>query len=135
MYSDHNRNTAARRANDDFLRRMIGGSIGDSDGCRSKSCPFAANSRGTGRLSVDPPSCNMGDKSACADNCASAPKMPSLAMVYAPRQCWRGLLSPEEALAHGTQFTELVLPFYGPQCNGKEGCSKGCNDNRRNSLL
>ena len=36
-----------------------------------------------------------------------------LAMVYSPYQSWRMLLSPEDALAHGTLFEELYKPFRG----------------------
>ena len=38
---------------------------------------------------------------------------PSLAMVYCPRQYWRGILSPDEALKRGTLFAELHKPFAG----------------------
>jgi hypothetical protein len=34
-----------------------------------------------------------------------------LAMVYSPHQSWRMLLSPEDALAHGTLFEELYKPL------------------------
>jgi hypothetical protein len=37
----------------------------------------------------------------------------SLAMVYSPKQYWRKLYTPEDALMHGTLFTELNLPFFG----------------------
>ena len=36
-----------------------------------------------------------------------------LAMVYSPYQSWRMLLSPDDALAHGTLFEELYKPFRG----------------------
>ena len=36
---------------------------------------------------------------------------PALAMVYCPRQYWRALYSPAEALEHGTLFSELHKPF------------------------
>ncbi len=36
-----------------------------------------------------------------------------LAMVYSPYQSWRMLLSPDDALAHGTLFEELYKPFHG----------------------
>ena len=38
---------------------------------------------------------------------------PSLAMVYCPRQYWRAISSPEEALMRGTLFSELYKPFDG----------------------
>ena len=36
---------------------------------------------------------------------------PSLAMVYAPVQCFRMTYDPAEALARGTLFRELDKPF------------------------
>ena len=36
-----------------------------------------------------------------------------LSMVYSPYQSWRMLLSPDDALAHGTLFEELYKPFRG----------------------
>ncbi len=46
-----------------------------------------------------------------------------LAMAYVPRQKWRNAYSPDEALARGTLFAELDLPFYPPRvcgaCGGK----------------
>ncbi len=44
-----------------------------------------------------------------------------LAMAYVPRQKWRNAYSPDEALARGTMFAELDLPFYPPRvCGCKE---------------
>lgn len=40
-----------------------------------------------------------------------------LAMAYVPMQQWRELFSPEDALAHGTLFKELVFPWYPTNCN------------------
>lgn len=37
--------------------------------------------------------------------------MPSLAMVYAKLQPFEGTYSPEEALARGTLFSALDMPF------------------------
>jgi len=39
-----------------------------------------------------------------------------LAMVYSPYQSWRMIMSPEDALAHGTLFEELYKPL-------REGCN------------
>lgn len=38
---------------------------------------------------------------------------PSLAMITIPMQQWRNIYSPEVALARGTLFEELDLPFVG----------------------
>lgn len=43
----------------------------------------------------------------------------SLAMVYSPIQRFSALYDEETALARGTLFSELDLPFYGKTC-GKE---------------
>ena len=48
---------------------------------------------------------------------------PSLAMAYVPMQQWRDILDCEDALANGTLFGELVLPFYPTPCNN-EGCQR-----------
>ncbi len=43
-----------------------------------------------------------------------------LAMAYVPMQEWRELFDPEEALAHGTLFKELIFPWYPTNCRGRE---------------
>ena len=42
-----------------------------------------------------------------ADNC----NMPSLAMVYSPKQTWRNIYEPDEALNKGTLFSDLYFPL------------------------
>ena len=37
----------------------------------------------------------------------------ALAMVYSPRQYWRDVYTPVEALDHGTLFAELDKPLTG----------------------
>ena len=61
---------------------------------------------------------NAGD--GCTDRRIPA---PSLAMAYVPMQQWRDILNCEDALANGTLFGELVLPFYPTPCNN-EGCQR-----------
>ena len=61
---------------------------------------------------------NAGDS--CTDRRIPA---PSLAMAYAPMQQWRDILNCENALANGTLFGELVMPFYPTPCNN-EGCQR-----------
>ena len=34
-------------------------------------------------------------------------------MAYVPMQNWRDVYAPEEALARGTQFSDLDKPFFG----------------------
>ena len=43
-----------------------------------------------------------------------------LAMVYSPCQAWKDAYTPEVALARGTLFPELDLPFE------PTGCKRGC---------
>lgn len=40
-----------------------------------------------------------------------------LAMAYVPFQAWNQVYDPATALAHGTIFPELVLPFLGGGMN------------------
>ena len=131
MYSDQNRRAPARRANDAFLRQMIGGELTDGrcqqNRCerpmpyveQRESCPVCEGARQ-----------ESGDACALSD-CPKYVHAPSLAMVYAPGQCWRNLLDIEVALEHGSMFAELILPFEGgrksdrrsgPACNGRERC-------------
>ena len=51
------------------------------------------------------PNCNANDTQAACQN------MPSLAMVYSPVQEWRNIYEPEEALRHGSLFSELYFPL------------------------
>ena len=131
MYMENNRPTSPNRANDDFLRRMLGGELKSgeravmnkaeeaSQESRPSDCVFGKvcarregmqneprerNARGEDR-----PKCNDGDENEC--ECPKYMRMPSLAMVYAPHQCWQNLLDPESALGHGSQFAELILPL------------------------
>lgn len=47
---------------------------------------------------------------------------PSLAMVYSPKQHWRGLYCVSEGLDCGTIFRELNFPFYPTPCRKGGGC-------------
>ena len=68
--------------------------------------------------------CGCGCQMSCNTSCPTEIPAPALAMVYAPRQCWRKLFEPEDALKHGSLFAELVLPFEAaPKKGGKEGCA------------
>ena len=44
---------------------------------------------------------------------SSFPAHASLAMMYVPYQRFQNLYEPEKALARGTLFADLDLPFYG----------------------
>lgn len=45
-------------------------------------------------------------------SCRQRDELP-IAMVYMPVQVWRELYAPGDALAAGTIFAELDLPFCG----------------------
>lgn len=127
MYSENNRRSTSRRADDDFLRRMMGGELVKDGfpvptfsesvkpqspaGTQERNVPTAPpqmpnNNRircdGTPRQSSD-----INGTSACPTSLHA----PALAMVYSPKQCWRNLLDPATGLSHGTIFSELVLPL------------------------
>ena len=156
MYSENNRRASGMRANDEFLRRMLGGDLTGGElptmtTERSGQLPMGRNAdegyresareRDRARLSNEEngsmgggyPSCDgsvengvSGGKPMCGDGeCPTCISAPSLAMVYAPRQCWRNLLDLQSALDQGTLFAELVLPFEGgSRKTGREGCGK-----------
>ena len=154
MYSENNRRASGMRANDEFLRRMLGGDLtgGEKPVMNMESLDRSESfgrgndaSRGEGmrigdrvRLSDEGssggcrPSCDgsvSNDKPNCNDRgeCPTHLHAPSLAMVYAPRQCWRNLLDPQSALENGTLFAELVLPFEaGNKRRGTEGTGRKC---------
>ena len=116
MYSENTRNASVQRANNAFLRRMLGGELSAGD------VPvFNSEAPVLPEYPLQPP-CNEGEiAQGGVDGCT---EMPSLAMVYAPKQSWDGVFKPEEALAHGTQFAALVLPFEGGERwkGGKPRC-------------
>jgi len=49
-----------------------------------------------------------------------------IAMVYSPVQLWKELYDPHTALANGTLFKELDLPFYPTPCRRKENSNCQC---------
>lgn len=116
MYSDNYRRSPAGRSNDEFLRRMLGGEV------IGKELPVMAAERpvlpeyAEGRrvdCTGNVISNTAPEKEDNADQCPKQVHAPALAMVYAPRQCWRGVLGPMAGLKKGSIFSELVLPFEG----------------------
>ncbi len=129
MYSENNRRAPACRANDEFLRRMLGGElVGGCSGGEKKTMPACRNEK---------PACN-GNKPSCSNNvppcsgmmqrnsagdnyptgnCPTTLEAPSLAMVYSPKQCWQNVFEPMDGLLHGSIFAELVLPLEVGKCN------------------
>ncbi len=88
---------------------------------RRSSCKSSQAERRNIRSSRCPSQCdtsfeaNQDDGKSCIeDSCIN--KYPP-AMVYCPDQAWSDLYEVEKALAHGTLFSVLDLPFYGSSCN------------------
>lgn len=126
MYIESNRRAAESRADADFLRRMLGGELKGAPNTRTHNdtnangcCEWRPQARQEAPVR---PEGGCGCQRPCDTSCPTQIAAPSLAMVYSPRQCWHKLLDPEAALAHGSLFAELILPFEGKQIGGKEGC-------------
>ena len=98
MYFSQNKRASERRANDEYLRRA---SFPNAESQPTVSSPPAQN----------PPVPNAPQPETEAP--VSPASMPSLAMVYAPKQAFANLYEPDVALARGTLFAELDLPFEG----------------------
>lgn len=159
MYSDQNRRASVGRANDEFLRRMLGGELtGGVMPVMNMKTPAVPRQMGQGndhfenrrgtdevnhsrqreRLSSEgtdsgicSPSCdgdyNCGSGNGNYGDCPTQIHAPSLAMVYAPRQCWRNLLDPQSALESGSLFAELILPLeVGRNTRETEGKGRKC---------
>ena len=137
MYSENRRNAAVRRSNDEFLRRLIGGELQAEPApakCRAQSGPreqLSCSLRERPMQDRHPRAdssgvvCNDNDLHDPCGDCPTVLNAPALAMVYSPRQCWRGVLNPHDALFAGSLFTELVLPLEQDRnLNGKEDCGR-----------
>ena len=128
MYIESNRRAAESRADADFLRRMLGGELntmpnnGMSNNTNAgRCCEWRPQARQEAPVR---PKGGCGCQRPCDTSCPAEVAAPALAMVYCPRQCWRKLFEPEDALKHGSLFAELVLPFEAaPKKGGKEGCA------------
>ena len=103
MYSEKGRHASVPRANDEFLRRMIGGEVVRTE--------LPVISMETPTLPGDGQGGALCDGSIPGGECPTHLHAPALAMVYAPMQCWRDLLDLQSALKNGTLFADLVLPF------------------------
>ena len=71
---------------------------------RDFACPGTGEPWQNGSLG-DAGSGNLGCAAECSDK--------QLAMVYSPKQCWRMIFSPADAMRHGTMFEELYKPLEG----------------------
>jgi len=66
------------------------------------------------------------------DSCVKDDRMKHfrLAMAYVPFQEWEKIYEDEAALARGTLFEALDLPWYQSACGGENGNCRKCTDNR-----
>ena len=124
MYSENNRRSAAQRANDEFLRRMLGGEL-TGDGFPvanlSAQAPMRPDARTNGnRIACDGTPRPDNNASGADKSCPTSIPAPSVAMVYAPKQCWRRLLDPAQGLSKGSIFSELILPLEAAPHSVKE---------------
>lgn len=104
MY-DPKHSASERRLDNEFLRRMSFGDFSE----RSVPTMNRPSARPNGACS------SCGDGHSAIPSCPHPmdPAMPSLAMVYVPKQEWRCTLDPHDALMHGSLFSELIKPFEG----------------------
>ena len=100
MYRE--RDFAARNdgADDEYIRRVLGGGCSEGDDIGKEEAVPARKSWGL----RDYP----------------------LAMVYSPVQEWRELYDEETGLSRGTMFKELDLPFLGSWNDESPACQRGC---------
>ena len=138
MYSEIDRRASTRRANDEFLRRMLGGELcggareamnqGVEESPRPTLPPVNnetacdGSERGNGVCGRSGNGgCNGGGNGDGADRgCPKHVHAPALAMVYAPRQCWQNLLDPMSGLEQGSIFAELILPLEAVRGSGEK---------------
>ena len=105
MYFSPNRKASLQRANDEYLRRSAtaGGTPRD-DSVPTVSRPPEP---------VPPPAPSPAPDNDQSAPCPASVCAPSLAMVYCPKQAFDDLYDVETALARGTLFGSLDLPFEG----------------------
>lgn len=122
MYSENNRRAATGRANDEFLRRMIGGElVGGVPVMNIDEAPRPALPDYTqNKTACDGRPRGEASAPGCTNNCPTHLHAPALSMVYAPMQCWNSVLDPATGLKHGTIFTELILPLEAIQKGGQK---------------
>lgn len=129
MYSDTNRRAASNRTNDEFLRRMLGGEwSGDLPVMNTSPSPRPTlPNYGENRTACDgSPRRDPVPSAPTCNDCPTHLHAPALAMVYAPKQCWRNLLEPSMGLKKGSIFSELILPFEGDEKTCEKGGQKPC---------
>lgn len=123
MYSENEKQYSRRRSNDEFLRRIRGEEF--LSGMTAGSDIPTLSRTDVPRLDERPKTaCDGSDNTTVRQSANEHCHMPSLAMVYSPYQHWQNLLSPEEGLAHGSIFTELIKPLEVG--NGSNCFTGGC---------
>lgn len=100
MYRE--RDFAARNdgADDEYIRRVLGGGCSEGD--------------------------DIGKEEAVPTRKSWGLRGYPLAMVYSPVQEWRELYDEETGLSRGTMFKELDLPFLGSWNDEAPACQRGC---------
>jgi len=134
MYSDDHRQTPTHRANDAFLRQMLGGDLKGGELSRLQTETVKrpevwddrrVDCRGnllSGESAHPEKSMRESGEQRDRETCPTEISAPALAMVYSPKQCWRKLFDPQSGLEHGSLFAELILPFEGcPKYGRTEG--------------
>ena len=107
MYSIDDVRTPRDRVDEDLLRRLF-----EEENSREVCCGTRAERRNdTGK------GCGQKAHDMIEGNC-------SLAMVYAPRQIWRGIYDLDTAMTRGTMFKELDKPWEVSWGKGGCGCGK-----------
>ena len=121
MYSELDRHNSARRANDEFLRRMLGGEL-NGGACATVNSNVEDLPRPTLLPANNGTRCDGSENENGGEQaCPKHLHAPALAMVYAPRQCWQNLLDPMSGLERGSIFAELILPLEANRgCGEKE---------------
>ena len=124
MYSENNRRSATQRANDEFLRRMLGGELTGDGFPVAKLSPepplHSERSASVNRIACDGTPRPNNNVAIADKSCPTSIPAPSIAMVYAPKQCWRKLLDPAQGLSKGSIFSELILPLEAAPNSFKE---------------
>ena len=147
MYMEQNEHRLRRDGTGGELLKLLGG-CGDPTGCRmTRGCdgklrpgdcrdvmPRGEGISGNGGMHNVGCGCEdnhdhadqshgvIGNTYPCGENGVEG---RALAMVYAPIQAWRNAYDPQTALARGTLFRELDMPFFGDKKADRGGNCRG----------
>jgi len=125
-----NYNTPRERIDDDMLLRILNEE--EVSGCSYGECGRSARRSTRVDAGTAHPHARMmarqengtvggNDSDHCPETCAKKNGLTGypLAMSYTPDQEWQNLYCDDDAMSHGTIFTELYKPFY-------HGCGGSC---------